>query len=385
MSSYVRIQGQRGFTLVELSIVLLVMAIIAGASTPMVIDRMNANFTNQVVETIQQVTNAAMTRRVRDSEWPDATNNCADPITVLDTEGLLPVARTSTPFETDYNYACPVDGSGDRPVFEVTVDLPTEWANEAASRLGAAEVNPTGSTNRSTLRVVRTLPMAVAAFDGVLARENIAADTEDQRNRMETELRVGQDSDNDGVIDAGTTEAMLGWDEHGNAELDVEDVTYQGQDVFSSGNQLYGARASMSMRGFVRIGGDDTGVSCQNAPCDITWDRNPENVAPASDKQSVWEAQQMIPEPRCPADMTPAITHSIELFIKDPGQPLEAVTGVTVDHQPQGGGGWLPRAVVYQTNTASLIPPEVVFMTTCRPTGAPGDSTYETVQDRTTP
>lgn len=226
--------------------------------------------TENVATTMFTIGETAQLYFEQEGEFPDAPNNCADALTVLEADGYLvgfqPLSGWGTPFEFD----C---AGGTR--FDISAEAPEEQrAQTVASRLFTAEV--VDETVTSSFPV----PGAIPALNQVLYR--VAVPGEPERNRMETDLdmdnnqilnaRFGDiDMDGNDILDAGAVNGDEGNFITGNFQnANVDNALEAGQVI--AGDVV--VNDSLSVRGPIDGGGSPVAFDADielNGTNDLRW------------------------------------------------------------------------------------------------------------------
>lgn len=188
-------RSQKGFTLVELAVVMLILGMIAAYTTPSIIFDINEKRANLTAQETQIILDAARSYRYKNGSWP-GNLTCSNAIAIL--QGTTPPMLTSVAATNKYNSA--VTTSCTAQTFSVDQEITTDWADVVVNALPASTlVNAATGLIRSTIGVPGTEP----ALDSKLSR--IASGNADL-NRMHTTLLMGGYD----VNEAGTVNAQQG-------------------------------------------------------------------------------------------------------------------------------------------------------------------------------
>lgn len=173
-------QGQGGFTLLEISIVLAIMAIIVMYTTPNWIEELNEKRANLTAQETQTLIDAARTYRLREGKWP-GNATCADAFIVL--QNAEPPFLSGAPEKNKFNSL--VTPSCTENTFSVDQTITKDWSGVVANMLpSTVVVNSTTSLIRTTIGIPGTEP----ALDSKLSR---IATGNAELNRMKTTLLLG--------------------------------------------------------------------------------------------------------------------------------------------------------------------------------------------------
>lgn len=241
---------QKGFTLIELMVVMAIMAFIAALTTPNMIEELNLRRANLTAQDTQLLLDAARSYRVQNSTWPGGAT-CANAITILKNDGYI-ASNTTT---NRYNYAVTTqcDSAGAR-TFNVVQRAIEDWDGYLVNSLAGTTIS-TAATNEltSTIGIPGSEP-ALASKLSRIATGNLADNT------METTLYMGgQQIRNSGDISFSKTNPQI-TAQSGSLTLSAAD----GQVIIPAGQTLTvddvvvrsrGSRKlSESLPNFVQIG-----------------------------------------------------------------------------------------------------------------------------------
>ena len=170
----------RGFTLVEIAIAMAIMALIAAATLPNMIEEINERRAAITIQDTQTILDAARVFRLTNGTWPGGAG-CATAWAVL-TSGANPLmagVATTNKYNFPYQLSC----AGN--TFRVTQQLIPDWDSYVANGLPGTTITvPATNTIRSVIGVPGTEP----AFISKLSRIN-TGNPED--NRMRTTMHMG--------------------------------------------------------------------------------------------------------------------------------------------------------------------------------------------------
>lgn len=175
-----QIENQAGFTMLELSIGLAIMAIIVIYTTPNLIEDLNEKRANITAQETQTLIDAARTYRIREGKWP-GNATCADAFLVL--QNTVPPFLTGAPEKNRFNSL--VTPSCTQYTFSIDQTIIKDWSGVVANLLPSTkEVDTSKSLIRTTIGIPGTEP----ALDSKLSR---IATGNAELNRMRTELLLG--------------------------------------------------------------------------------------------------------------------------------------------------------------------------------------------------
>ncbi len=163
----------KGFTLIELVIVMLVVGIIAIYTTPNFIEDLRERRTNITIAEVNQITSAAQNWVSDNGTWPDQANNCVDAIAIM--VGVGGYIDNIDSFSPWYDAAVNPGGayitSCTPTNFSLSVTTDPEWAGAVANSLPATSI-----IGPSTITSV-PLPSSIPALDALLPRDGSRAMT----------------------------------------------------------------------------------------------------------------------------------------------------------------------------------------------------------------
>jgi prepilin-type N-terminal cleavage/methylation domain-containing protein len=178
-----RMKSHQGFTLVELAVVLAISAMIAIATVPNYMARLNQTRADTTIQDTQAIIDAARAYRSEKGAWP-GNATCSNAIAALGATSppmLLGVSTTNR-----YNY--PVTTSCTQYTFSVDQNTVMDWDGVVVNGLPGSQI-----VNASTYQIRTTVgaPGTEAALDGKLSR---IATGNAELNRMRTDLLMGNNS-----------------------------------------------------------------------------------------------------------------------------------------------------------------------------------------------
>lgn len=171
-----------GFTLIELTVVLFILGLVAAITTPNIVNTINDYRAKVTISETQSILDAARNYRAQTGTWPgDGASLCSGALTVLKAGAqayLVGVDGTN-------HYNSPVTTSCTAQTFSVDQNVIADWDGVVANQLPSTEiVNAGSSLIRSTIGV----PGSEPALDGKLSR---AWSGNAELNRMRTQLLLG--------------------------------------------------------------------------------------------------------------------------------------------------------------------------------------------------
>lgn len=170
---------QRGFTLIELMVVLAVLGLLAAFTTPKYIEELNLRRANLTAEDTAAIMDAARSYRVSTASWPGSASSCNNAITVLKTGGYLSAINTTNRYNNAITTSC------DAKSFSVAQQAIESWDGYLTNTMAGTEI-----TNAATYQVTSKIgiPGSEPALSNKLTRI-ATGNLED--NRMETTLYMG--------------------------------------------------------------------------------------------------------------------------------------------------------------------------------------------------
>lgn len=172
---------QRGFTLLEISIAMIIMAAMAAITTRAVYLKLDTRFTEHTAAEVWVIGEYAQKYIQQNGEWPDQTNSCGGAIALMTASLALPAGTIpfQSPWETNYVTSC------NAVSFSIEVQLDDNWAPAMMNMLAVTQMK--GGTTDTT---ITTLPMpgSISALQGLLHRTDTGNPDD---NKMETDLNMG--------------------------------------------------------------------------------------------------------------------------------------------------------------------------------------------------
>ncbi|HHH9441354.1 TPA: shufflon system plasmid conjugative transfer pilus tip adhesin PilV [Pseudomonas aeruginosa] len=179
-------KSHQGFTLVELAIVLAISAMLAMATVPNYMTKVNQTRADTTIQDTQAIIDAARAYRSANGAWP-GNATCSNAIAALGATSPPMLVGVST--NNRYNY--PVTTSCTQYTFSVDQNAITDWDGVVVNGLpGSQIINAATSQIRTTVGA----PGTEAALDGKLSR---LATGNAELNRMRTDLLLGNNSINE--------------------------------------------------------------------------------------------------------------------------------------------------------------------------------------------
>lgn len=192
---------QSGFTLVEMMIVLMIIAMVAPLLYDNYPEKLGTRWSNQTVEQTMTIWDAARNYHVDNDKWPDEANNCANAIGVLTAGNYLGgVSATNA-----WNGAVTTTCTAGSPTMNINNTVSDNWVDYVVNNIAATQ-----KTSSTTTRTFVPSPGTSVAFANVLSRKAIPGQPD--RTKMETTLNMGNNDitnakniTSSGVITASST------------------------------------------------------------------------------------------------------------------------------------------------------------------------------------
>lgn len=184
---------QAGFSLLELSIVLAIMAMLAVAAVPRYMEEINRNRSRVTTENTQAILDAARAYRLSKGAWPGGAS-CINAISemVSQSPAMLPSGLDVNKYNNTVSTSCTAW------TFSVDQSIVEDWDGVLANNLpGTSIVNASQNRIRSTIGI----PGSETANDAKLSR---VAEQNVELNRMRTNLLLG----NNDIKEVGRIEAV---------------------------------------------------------------------------------------------------------------------------------------------------------------------------------
>lgn len=173
-------RNSKGFTLVELAVVLVIMGLLAGLTAPNIMEELNAKRAALTVQETQAIVDAARLFRAKNGSWPGG-GTCATALSAMTTAAppfLVGIGAIN-------KYGSVVSTSCTASTFSVDQNAIADWDGWIANALpGTVVADPATSLLRSTIGI----PGSEPAMDGKLSR---VATGNAELNRMQTTLLLG--------------------------------------------------------------------------------------------------------------------------------------------------------------------------------------------------
>ncbi|MDD2154355.1 shufflon system plasmid conjugative transfer pilus tip adhesin PilV [Pseudomonas putida] len=184
---------QAGFSLLELTIVLAIMAMLAVAAVPRYMEEINRNRSRVTTENTQAILDAARAYRLSNGAWPGGAS-CINAISemVSQSPAMLPPGLEVNKYNNAVSTSCTAW------TFSVDQSIVEDWDGVLANNLpGTSIVNASQNRIRSTIGI----PGSEQANDAKLSR---IAEQNVELNRMKTDLLLG----NYDIKEVGRIEAV---------------------------------------------------------------------------------------------------------------------------------------------------------------------------------
>lgn len=177
------LKKQSGFTLIEMTVVMAILALVAMLSTPSLMDELNRKRSDASIQETQMILDAARAYRIDTGMWPGGSM-CANALQTLKTASTPYLANIST----INRYSSPYSTSCTAKSFSIDQNAVASWDGYIANSLAGTEVVDAAS---SRLRSTIGIPGSEPALDGKLSR---LATGNAELNRMRTTLLMGGNS-----------------------------------------------------------------------------------------------------------------------------------------------------------------------------------------------
>lgn len=173
-------KNERGFTLIELMVVLVIMTTLAALTTPNIVNELQLRRASLAIEETQLIVDAARSFRMRYGSWPGGAT-CSSALSVL--RNTSPAMLVGVPdvnrFNSAYSTSCT------SATFSVDQNAVVDWDGFIANSLAGTTIAD-GAT--SQLRTTVGIPGSEPALDSKLSR---IATGNAELNRMRTNLLLG--------------------------------------------------------------------------------------------------------------------------------------------------------------------------------------------------
>lgn len=173
---------QRGFTLLEISIAMIIMSALAVVAARSAYTKLDSNMTEHTAAEVWAIGEYAQRWVQQNGTWPDETSDCADAIAIMDPSGTFIPTRSTWGGVSSYDYATYCDAT-DPLSFSITAKLDDNWAPALTNMLAVTQM-ASGLTD--TTVTTMPLPGSMAALQTVLHRT--LDPTHSEYNQMETDL-----------------------------------------------------------------------------------------------------------------------------------------------------------------------------------------------------
>ena len=170
----------RGFTLVELMVVMAILGIIAALMTPNIMNDINQRRANLTIEETQLVMDAARSYRIQNGVWP-GDSTCSNAISIM--KGSSPAYIGGGLITNKYNSR--FSTSCTSRTFSLDQNAIADWDGYVANSLAGTEIV---SAATHQIRTTVGIPGSEAALDSKLSR---IATGNAELNRMRTTLLLG--------------------------------------------------------------------------------------------------------------------------------------------------------------------------------------------------
>ncbi|WP_332875377.1 MULTISPECIES: type II secretion system protein [Pseudomonas] len=181
--------GQKGFTMVELAVVLLILGILAVLMTPNMAADINTRRSKATIQDTQTILDAARSFRSDTGTWPGSAAGCATGITVLTSGNYLKGVTATNRFNNPVTTSCDATGR----TFSVVQEAVQDWDGFLVNSLPGTTI-----TNPGIFQVTSVIgiPGSEPALSAKLSRV-YTGNPED--NRMRTTMYMGNQS----IVESG--------------------------------------------------------------------------------------------------------------------------------------------------------------------------------------
>lgn len=171
---------RRGFTLIEMMVVIAILGLITALMTPSMMNEINHRRASLAIEETQLVVDAARTYRIQNGVWP-GDSTCSNAISIMKNSTPAYIAGVST----TNKYNSPFSTSCTSLTFSLDQNAIADWDGYMANSLAATEIV---SAATHQIRTTIGIPGSEAALDSKLSR---IATGNAELNRMRTTLLLG--------------------------------------------------------------------------------------------------------------------------------------------------------------------------------------------------
>lgn len=183
----------KGFTLIEMMVVMAIMGIIAALSAPHLMNELNLMRAKSSAEETQMIIDAARVYRMKTSTWP-GNGTCADGMSTLQSQGMIAGIPAFNRYASPYSTSCT------QYTFSVDQNVTEDWDGYMANALAGTQIVNTGSHQ---IRTTIGIPGSEPALEAKLSR---IATGNAELNRMRTTLLLGGND----ITEANRLEAVTG-------------------------------------------------------------------------------------------------------------------------------------------------------------------------------
>lgn len=185
----------KGFTLIELMVVMGILGLISALSSPYIVEELNTRRANNAASETQAIVDAARAYRVRNGNWP-GNATCSNAISVLKADYLpyLPSSGATNRFNSLYSTSCTTMS------FSLDQEAIQDWDGYLINTVASSQIVDS-ATHR--IRTTIGVPGTEAALDGKLSR---LASSNAELNRMRTTLLLGGNN----ITEVGAVDAVTG-------------------------------------------------------------------------------------------------------------------------------------------------------------------------------
>jgi len=310
---------QGGFTLVELTVVMLILLTVTAATVPNYVEDIHKARTEATINEVWNIIDGAQNFVANNGNWPDESNGCADALsTMRAATGYIDGVEDESPWhdptdnpDGDYDTSCTTDN------FTVTVTTDPEWAGLVANTLPATEI--AGAETTTSVPV----PGEVPGLASLLPRDGSRPMTGDL------------DMDGNNVENAGNVAA--------ESVQTINDID-AGGDIFANGN--ISADTVIGRNGVsapVYFDSDDTSYFTDPNSTSVMQDIQVDgNVVSTVKNRSLTQAVQdatvathgaTVAKPNCPTGESPRIFNSVAMAsCNNTGSPPAAIQTWSIDN-----------------------------------------------------